>query len=250
MIIPVGSRKSGRSGVRVYKARFEACGLLCLAGLGHSQLSDLRSQLSDLRSQISALSSQVSAQSPQILDLCRSQLSDSDLSRSQIWAQGSQISAQGSQISALISQISDLSSQISALSSQIWAQSSQISGLTSNWFRNFYKHFNSIYWFCIWFTDASLIFSLFESLYCAVLEQGKSVNSNTNSSSFANVYYQQFAVSYETTDCSTVFAARSNDFFTRPNAIPKINNSFNSGTNYCKLNQHVVKQITSLNVNL
>ena len=110
IFIPVGSRKSGRSGVRVYKARFEACGLLCLAGLGHSQLSDLRSQLSDLRSQISALSSQVSAQSTQILDLCRSQLSDSDLSRSQIWAQGSQISAQGSQISALISQISDLSS--------------------------------------------------------------------------------------------------------------------------------------------
>ena len=110
IIIPVGSRKSGRSGVRVYKARFEACGLLCLAGLGHSQLSALRSQVSALRSQISALRSQIS-------DLC-SQLSDlrSLLSalRSQVSAQSSQISAQSSQISAQSPQIPDLSrSQLS-----------------------------------------------------------------------------------------------------------------------------------------
>ena len=67
-----------------------------------------------------------------------------------------------------------------------------------------------------------------KSLLARCLEQGKSINSNTNSSFCANVYYQQFTVLCETSEGSKVFAASSHDFFTCPNAIAKLRQSFNS----------------------
>ena len=76
-------------------------------------------------------------------------------------------------------------------------------------------------------TDLFITFSRWPCIFRNVWSKVNPFNANTNSLSFANAYYQQFVVLSETTECSKVFAARSNDFFTRPNAILKISKSFN-----------------------